>query len=186
MTEPAISVADARGISLELIRAARLFEPPDGHVDGDQIINRIRPDLPAWIAAAVAGALARRIAGRLDNDPDDRTDDPYLAMAILDICDAAIADGSQQRNLTLPTSRAMSELVLLARTDDNERRYELAKELAEGWAGSPHEGATIMGATFAGIQLIRYLADLSGQSGKLLDTIALELMETALTGPTKV
>lgn len=107
MTKTTITLADARGISLELIRAARLFEPPNGHIDGDQILNRIRPDLPAWVPAAVAGTLARRIAGRLNNDPDDRTDDPDLALAILDQCDMAISEGRAQRNLTLPATRVI-------------------------------------------------------------------------------
>lgn len=63
----------------------------------------------------------------------------------------------------------------MARTDDDLRRCELA----ESWADF-HDRKNVMGVTFAGVQLIRYLADLSGLSTKLLDTLALELMETAL------
>lgn len=168
-----------RGIALQLLRAAAAFngDPVDGYTLS-VTITEIAQERPVWMQTAVAAALARKVAGR--TSIDDRTDDDVQAAAWLREARTSASWGLFQRTISFWDARIMTALITMAESVDmgqpDATRYQRAIDLAVQWAArwSVLDNWRI---TQAAVQLIRMMADYSGDPLRMLDRITRELQE---------
>jgi len=165
-----------------IIAAARAFDGTEaGAVAAEEILNAVTA--PAHVIAASAAWVVRRIAGHANTvgttEWDHRDDDE--ADRTLDEAMTGIHHGGRQKdpNLSVDADRAMTALVDLARVRDDEERLSYA----EVWVNNPQKSLAI---AYVGAQLVRMLADMTGDAGSALDGLACEVMAlAAITTTTK-
>lgn len=161
-----------RGIARDLLRAAAMF-------DGDAIdvyrtstaITEITPDAPTWQVTTVAAGLARKIAGR--TSIEDPTDDPAAATVILRELRRSTTYGLFTRSITFADARVMTAIIDMAeaaepgdyrRTTDLAWKWDLRFHIVESWR-----------LQYVTVQLLRFVADWTGDPLAMLDTIANEI-----------
>ncbi|EUA31996.1 MULTISPECIES: hypothetical protein [Mycobacterium] len=166
-----------RQIAQDLLRAAAAFggDPIDGYVL-DTTITQIACQAPVWQQTAVAASLVRKVAGR--TSIEDSTDDDVQAAAWLREARSSVNYGLFQRTISFWDARIMSALVAMAESVDMGQpdglRYQHTIGLAEQWASRWHQ-LDNWRITSVAVQLIRLVADYSGDPLRMLDTIAQEL-----------
>jgi hypothetical protein len=155
-----------------LIGAARTSDgTPSGEAAAQVAVGAI--EAPSHVIAAESAALVRWFAGHLNSpsrlDWDD--DDDVIADQTLDSAMGGINHGGRctSPNIGLAADRCMTALVQLARERDDERRLASAKLYAR--SRDP------LGIAFTGVQLVRALAEFTGDAEAALD--AIELVELA-------
>ena len=186
MTATADSTIDInllREISLDLLHAAAGLgnDPIDGYLLA-VAITKIAPDAPLWQQTAVAAVLARKVAGR--TSIDDATDDEIAAAALLREARNSVNYGLFQRTISFWDARVMSALIAMAEAVDmdqprelrHDRTILLAEQHAERWHHLDNWRITSVA-----VQLIRLIADYSGDPLRMLDRIAQELQSTGVT-----
>lgn len=163
-----------------IVAAARLFDGTEAGAEAsERLVNAIAA--PAHVVAASAAWMVRRMAGHLNTigtvEWDYRDDDE--ADRTLDECMAGIHHGGRCRdpNISVDVDRAMTALVDLARVRDDRERLSYA----EVWSKNPEKALAI---AYVGAQLVRLLADMTGDAGSALDGMACELMAMAATKET--
>jgi hypothetical protein len=156
----------------QLISAARTSDgTPSGEAAAGVAVAAI--EAPGHVVAAQAAALVRRFAGHLNSpartDWDD--DDDAEADGTLDAAMGSIHHGGRtvDPNISMTADRAMTGLVQLARERNDDERMASAKRYAAS--------RNSLNIAFVGVQLIRALADFTGNAEAALDALELSLIE---------
>ncbi|WP_425003867.1 hypothetical protein [Mycolicibacterium sp. S3B2] len=159
-------------IDLELINAARQFDDTQRGAENAELSLKLL-DTPGPVLAERAAWLVRRMAGHLNSparsDWCDADDDE--ADAVIDAAMGGIHHGGRvvNPNISRDADRAMTKLISLARERDD------ADRLASAQIWSKNHAMTLAIA-YVGSQLVRTLAEFTGNAEAALDALQLEVM----------
>lgn len=173
-SEPTIDANRVRSIGRDLLHAAAGFGGRDA-IDvwtTASAVTAIAPEVPQWQVIAVAAGLIRQLAGRTSFD--DHTDDEVQAAQLLREARSSIGCGQFERTITFEQARVMTALLSMADVSVPGHDYGKTVDLAVAWEAR----FTIIDCwqvTYLAVQLIRTIADFSGDPLRMLSVMIDEL-----------
>ncbi|OBI18595.1 hypothetical protein A5712_21645 [Mycobacterium sp. E2327] len=171
---PPIPLNRVRAIGRDLLHAAAGFGGRDA-IDVWQTataVTTIAPDAPQWQIIAVAATLVRKLAGRTSFD--DVTDDEVQAAQWLRELRSSVGCGQFERTITFEQARVMTAILGMAEVATPGSECSRVVDQAMAW----EERFTIIDCwqvTYLAVQLIRMIADFSGDPLRLLCVVIDEL-----------
>ncbi|ORW51344.1 hypothetical protein AWB90_05320 [Mycobacterium paraense] len=171
---PLITPNLVRQIGRDLLHAAAGFGGKDG-IDVWQTagaVTQIAPEAPQWQVIAVAAALVRILAGRTSFE--DATDDEVQAAQFLREARSSVGCGQFERTITFEQARVMTAILGMAEVATPGGDNSSVVDAAVAW----EQRFTILDCwqvTYLAVQLIRTIADFSGDPLRLLSVLIDEL-----------